>query len=122
MCVPVNKTGLASLLAPIRSLKCGQRTALEHTSADFLLQQVQGPRASRELAEFTALEFLGPNKLRRQCPARGTEACDPLAREGKGWMWGAGWGCDGLGREQPEPGAVRGLPGPAGGSQRGWRQ
>lgn len=74
MCVPVNKTGLASLLAPIRSLKCGQRTALEHTSADFLLQRVQGPGASRELAEFTALEFLGPNKLRRQCPARGTEA------------------------------------------------
>lgn len=49
-------------------------TALEHTSDDFLLQQVQGPGASRELAEFSALEFLGPNKLRRQCPASGTEA------------------------------------------------
>ena len=74
MCVAMNKTGLASLLASIRSLKCGQRTAVEHSSDDFLLQQVQSLRASRELAEFTALEFLGPNKLRRQCPASGTEA------------------------------------------------
>lgn len=74
MCLPINKAGLASLLAPIRSLKCGQRTALEHTSADFRLQQVQGPGASRELAEFTALEFLGPKKLRRQCRVSGTEA------------------------------------------------
>lgn len=121
MCLPINKTGLASLLAPIRSLKGGQRTALEHTPADFLLQRVQGPRASRELAEFTALEFLGPNKLRRQCPARGTEAGSfGLGRERMNV--GSGWGCDGLGREQPEPGAVHGLPGPAGGSQRGWRQ
>lgn len=74
MCVPMNKTGLASLLDPIRSLTCIQRTALEHTSDDFLLQQVQGPGASRELAEFTALEFLGPSKFRRQCSASGTEA------------------------------------------------
>lgn len=94
MCLPINKAGLASLLAPIRSLKCGQRTALEHTSADFRLQQVQGPGASRELAEFTALECLGPKKLRRQCRASGTEASsfDPGrervdARSGMGVRW-----------------------------------
>lgn len=68
-----------------------------------------------ELAEFTALEFLGPNKLRRHRVQSVVQRSDPLAWEGKGQTQGTGCGCDSLGRERPEPGVVRGLPGLAGG-------
>lgn len=45
-----------------------------------------------------------------------------MAWEGKGQTQGTGCGCDSLGRERPEPGVVvRGLPGPAGGCEAGWR-
>lgn len=72
-----------------------------------------------ELAECTALEFLGPNKLRRHSVQSVAQRRDPLAWEGKGQTQGTGWGCDSLGREKPEPGVVLGLPGPVGGCRVG---
>lgn len=68
-----------------------------------------------ELAEFTALEFLDPNKLRRHYVQPLAQRQDPLAWDGKGQTQGMGWRCDSLGRERPKPGVVHGLPGPTGG-------
>lgn len=44
-----------------------------------------------ELAEFTALEFLGPNKLRRHSVQPVAQRRDPSAWEGKWQTQGTGW-------------------------------
>lgn len=73
-----------------------------------LLQESQGPPCFEELAEFTALDFLGADKLRRGSVQPEAQRRHPLAWEGKGWPHRAKW-YDG--RERPKAGEVPGLQG-----------